>query len=181
MKIFRIFVFFGAQNPPKIVGHETLQTGFVGHGTFYIGFVSRENFKTVFAGHEIFQWMLKMKLVPSGDKYNWLLPYQYPILYFSVFVCLLFVRYHFSRQPLNHLLSNLAWVFIMLRCSQLSILVYGGCSVSKLVPFSGKGPFPGLLKKSGPFLVPFLAIWSLFFNLVPLSTDEFIEYYFSLF
>ena len=56
----------------------------------------------------------------------------YPILYFSVFVCLS-VRYRFSRQPLNHLPSNLAGVFDMVPERQLSILVSNECIFNDLL------------------------------------------------
>ena len=42
------------------------------------------------------------------------------------------VRYRFSRQPLNHLLSNLAGVFDMVPERQLSILVSIGCIINEL-------------------------------------------------
>ena len=43
------------------------------------------------------------------------------------------VRYHFSRQPLNHLLWNLAGVFDTVSERQLSILVTNGCIISDLL------------------------------------------------
>ena len=44
----------------------------------------------------------------------------------------LFVRYRFSRQPLNRLLWNLTRVFDMVSERQLSILVSNGCIINDL-------------------------------------------------
>ena len=44
----------------------------------------------------------------------------------------MFVRYRFSRQPLNRLFWNLARVFDMMSERQLSILVSNGCIINDL-------------------------------------------------
>ena len=44
----------------------------------------------------------------------------------------LFVRYRFSRQPLNRLLSNFAYVFNMMSERQLSILGSNTCTINDL-------------------------------------------------
>ena len=45
----------------------------------------------------------------------------------------MFVRYRFSRQPLNRLIWNFAWCFEMVSERQLTILVTIGCIINELL------------------------------------------------
>ena len=55
------------------------------------------------------------------------------LVYILLLSVCMFVRYRFSRQPLNRLLWNLARVFDMMSERQLSILVSNGCIINDLL------------------------------------------------
>ena len=55
------------------------------------------------------------------------------LVYILILSVCVSVRYRFSRQPLNRLLSNLAGVFDMMSERQLSILVSNGCIINDLL------------------------------------------------
>ena len=82
------------------------------------------------------------------------------------------VRYRFSRQPLNRLLSNLAGVFDMMSERQLSILVSNGCIINDLLHKLCVGRSVTSDRYKKPKLRRHNALVSLHFN--PTSNKDFI-------